>query len=60
MGKYLVVGVHSDEEITVNKGPPVMKLEERYQFSYEEALTGDVLLWKHASGLTRLFRLRRT
>jgi cytidyltransferase-like protein len=32
MGKYLVVGVHSDEEITVNKGPPVMSLEERYQF----------------------------
>lgn len=30
MGKYLVVGVHSDEEITVNKGPPVMTLEERY------------------------------
>ena len=29
MGKYLVVGVHSDEEITVNKGPPVMSLEER-------------------------------
>ena len=31
MGKYLVVGVHSDEEITVNKGPPVMSLEERYR-----------------------------
>jgi ethanolamine-phosphate cytidylyltransferase len=30
MGKYLCVGVHSDEEITVNKGPPVMNLEERY------------------------------
>ena len=30
MGKYLVVGVHSDEEITINKGPPVMSLEERY------------------------------
>jgi len=29
MGKYLVVGVHSDEEITINKGPPVMTLEER-------------------------------
>jgi cytidyltransferase-like protein len=33
MGKYLVVGVHSDEEITINKGPPVMSLEERYQLS---------------------------
>jgi len=30
MGKYLVAGVHSDEEITINKGPPVMTLEERY------------------------------
>lgn len=30
MGKYLVVGVHSDKEITINKGPPVMSLEERY------------------------------
>jgi len=33
MGKYLAVGVHSDEEITVNKGPPVMTLEERYVIS---------------------------
>jgi len=32
MGKNLVVGVHSDEEITINKGPPVMSLEERYQY----------------------------
>ena len=32
MGKNLVVGVHSDEEITINKGPPVMSLEERYRF----------------------------
>jgi ethanolamine-phosphate cytidylyltransferase len=27
----LVVGIHSDEEILRNKGPPVMKQEERYQ-----------------------------
>jgi cytidyltransferase-like protein len=33
MGNYLVVGVHSDEEITINKGPPVMSLEERYRFT---------------------------
>jgi ethanolamine-phosphate cytidylyltransferase len=33
MGTYLVVGVHSDEEITLNKGPPVMSLDERYQFT---------------------------
>jgi ethanolamine-phosphate cytidylyltransferase len=30
MGTHLVVGVHSDEEIAFNKGPPVMTLEERY------------------------------
>jgi glycerol-3-phosphate cytidylyltransferase-like family protein len=30
MGKFLVVGVHSDEDITINKGPPAMTLEERY------------------------------
>jgi len=29
LGDYLVVGVHSDEEISLNKGPPVMTLEER-------------------------------
>jgi ethanolamine-phosphate cytidylyltransferase len=30
LGKYLVVGVHSDAEIARNKGPPVMKEQERY------------------------------
>lgn len=30
MGDYLVVGVHSDAEITKNKGPPVTTEEERY------------------------------
>lgn len=30
LGKVLVVGVHSDSEITRNKGPPVMNEEERY------------------------------
>ncbi|KAF3931485.1 hypothetical protein ABW19_dt0204775 [Dactylella cylindrospora] len=29
LGKYLVVGIHSDEEITANKGPTVMSLKER-------------------------------
>lgn len=29
MGDYLVVGVHSDAEITKNKGPTVMREEER-------------------------------
>ncbi|CAG8545073.1 920_t:CDS:2 [Paraglomus occultum] len=30
MGDYLVVGVHSDEEIERNKGPAVMREDERY------------------------------
>lgn len=29
LGKYLLVGVHSDEEILENKGPTVMSLKER-------------------------------
>ena len=29
LGKELVVGVHSDEEIMDNKGPTVMTLKER-------------------------------
>lgn len=29
LGDYLIVGVHSDKEIAANKGPPVMKEEER-------------------------------
>lgn len=31
MGDYLIVGVHSDEEVLKNKGPPVMTEEERYK-----------------------------
>lgn len=31
MGNYLVVGVHTDEEIRVHKGPPVMNEQERYK-----------------------------
>lgn len=29
LGDYLIVGVHSDEEITQHKGPPVFTAEER-------------------------------
>ena len=29
LGKELLVGIHSDEEILENKGPTVMTLEER-------------------------------
>ena len=31
MGDYLIVGVHTDEEITQHKGPPVFTQEERYR-----------------------------
>ncbi|XP_036609841.1 ethanolamine-phosphate cytidylyltransferase isoform X2 [Trichosurus vulpecula] len=31
MGDYLVVGVHTDEEIAKHKGPPVFTQEERYK-----------------------------
>jgi len=31
LGDYLIVGVHSDAEISKNKGPPVMSEEERYK-----------------------------
>lgn len=30
MGDFLVVGVHSDAEIALNKGPTVMSEKERY------------------------------
>lgn len=31
LGDYLIVGVHSDEEIELHKGPPVFTAEERYK-----------------------------
>jgi len=31
MGDYLIVGVHTDEEINQHKGPPVFTQEERYK-----------------------------
>ncbi|RWS27199.1 Ethanolamine-phosphate cytidylyltransferase-like protein [Leptotrombidium deliense] len=31
MGDYLIVGVHTDEEITRHKGPPVFNEQERYK-----------------------------
>lgn len=31
LGDYLIVGVHSDEEITKHKGPPVFNEKERYK-----------------------------
>jgi ethanolamine-phosphate cytidylyltransferase len=34
LGKELLVGIHSDEEIMDNKGPTVMTLEERWGLTY--------------------------
>ncbi|GFT23407.1 ethanolamine-phosphate cytidylyltransferase [Nephila pilipes] len=31
MGDYLIVGIHTDEEITKHKGPPVFTEQERYK-----------------------------
>lgn len=31
MGDYLIVGVHTDEEVRRNKGPPVLTEQERYK-----------------------------
>lgn len=31
LGNYLIVGVHTDEEIELHKGPPVFNQEERYR-----------------------------
>lgn len=31
MGDYLIIGIHTDEEITKHKGPPVFTQEERYK-----------------------------
>lgn len=30
-GDYLIVGVHTDEEIEMHKGPPVFSEQERYR-----------------------------
>ena len=30
-GDHLIVGIHSDEEIELHKGPPVFTAEERYK-----------------------------
>lgn len=42
LGKELVVGIHSDEDILEHKGPTVMNLQERYytsQFDHSYLLT---------------------
>ena len=36
MGDYLIVGVHSDHDILVNKGPTVMSEQERFVCYFQE------------------------
>jgi len=35
LGTELLVGVHSDEAIFENKGPTVMRLDERYEYKWQ-------------------------
>ena len=62
LGKALLVGIHSDEEILENKGPTVMSLEERLvcrlSISKAGAFFGALLMvervaslqWTHVDG----------
>ena len=34
MGDKLIVGIHTDDEISMHKGPPVFTEEERYRLSH--------------------------
>jgi len=36
LGKELIVGIHSDQDIMDNKGPTVMKLKERSVASFSK------------------------
>ena len=60
MGDYLVVGVHSDAEIEKNKGPTVMKENERFDPDRMRIEPDRSNMWKsdmrpsgHANGLTK-------
>lgn len=44
LGKELLVGIHSDQEIMDNKGPTVMTLKERLVYKLFEASTVDSLI----------------
>lgn len=64
MGDYLVVGVHSDEEILQNKGPTVMKEQERYVWGFRlqkrHTYNADIWASPHANGSMRWFVRRLT
>lgn len=38
MGNYLVVGVHTDQEIAKHKGPPVFSQEERFFLIFSHSI----------------------
>lgn len=56
LGDKLIVGVHSDAEITKHKGPPVMKEHERSAFTLHVAHPRrgtDTRLYVHVNGLIK-------
>lgn len=55
MGNRLVVGVHNDQEITLNKGPPVFNEQERYRMVRGIKWVDEVGSLEHFS-LTTTFR----
>ncbi len=44
-GTHLTVGVHTDEEITKHKGPPVFTQEERYRMVRGIKWVDEVCRW---------------
>jgi hypothetical protein len=64
LGKELIVGIHSDEDILDNKGPTVMTLEERLVGPFEPSrpmltplFVKESLLLRPAVGRHNLFRM---
>lgn len=60
LGKELVVGIHTDEDILSNKGPTVMNLKERYDsfilrlWHSAKACYPELQQWTPAVGLPNL------
>ena len=52
MGEYLIVGVHSDEEILKHKGPPVYNEKERYKMVRGKLIPFHILVHVHTNTYT--------
>uniref|UniRef100_A0A453FY07 ethanolamine-phosphate cytidylyltransferase n=1 Tax=Aegilops tauschii subsp. strangulata TaxID=200361 RepID=A0A453FY07_AEGTS len=57
LGDQLVVGVVSDEEIVVNKGPPVLSMEERYYWRYFPCPMKYIILFQQRISLSNQLRV---